>query len=168
MDEKSLDIREFCKKMLVVIALTIFVIFYSKLCSRDADAALEKYDYSQVSAVQATVLNTYTNHNMNSNGTGGTSKTVQLLLEDGKEISIAIGGASAPSDGEKVTIYTDGYDYSFTERGVAIQNTKGYFANTFVPCILIIALFVFIIGYIKGWQGVLIAIGAMLFIFKMS
>ena len=148
--------KETLKRVLIVIVLAVVFGLYSRLCEYDAQKELAKYDYSQVYALhgEVTEIEDYVIDN-------STSYSVHVKLEDGKEVVIHIGGDPTNEYiGKEVTVYTDGYDYSFTQRGIAMENSKGQFINRFVPCLLILALWFLGVNYVGGWTGIFSAIGS--------
>jgi hypothetical protein len=98
------------------------------------DAAEENYDYSGVRELAGTVIEVHEDYDVDT----GSSYTETVELENGQQVSIGTGGIRRDSVGDEVAVYTDGTHYSFTERGIALDNTGGIFWFLFA-CLLIFA-----------------------------
>lgn len=84
-----------------------------------------------------------------------------IELENGKTISIGIGGASSPKDNEIVTVYTDDDNtYELSKDSVVIkQSGFGYMLEAVLIAVVMIA----VNTTCFGWKGMLVSILIFLF-----
>ena len=151
-------------KLIICIAFSILGIplmqYFISLSDAAENEAIENYDYSNISSYEGTVLKTEYEHRHSSNSG---SKYVYILLDNGKEISIGIGGASGPENGERVTVYSpDETNYEFSERAVAM-GYSGFGTSLmacFIPFILVFIWAMFFCG-----KGAAIALAIVFFIY---
>lgn len=108
----------------------------------------QNYDYSKIKEYQGKVL--YTNYEYIGDSH---SKYVYIELENGKTISIGIGGADSPKENEIVTVYTDDdNNYEFNKDAVAV-GYSGF--GWFMLGTLIMIIPTIIGGLCFGWKGAL-------------
>lgn len=149
-------------KIFICIFTTIICFILTSICLNKwnyvEENVKQNYDYSKIKEYQGKVLYTKFEHT-----TGGDNKHVYIELENGKTISIGIGGANSPKDNEIVTVYTDDDNYySFNKDGVAVKYSGfGYMIAAAFNILAMIAIY----KKYFGWKGMLFSIFICLFFY---
>ena len=149
-------------KLFICIIATIMCFICIKLLLNDWNNKIENYDYSKVYSVDGVIIDAYIkNHHLRENKKRWREAYIDVELETGEIITIDLGRTLNYSKGENIIIYTDGTNYSITEKGVA-ADAENVIINLLIGSA--IGIFVIVIyGILFGWKG--LAIGFVITIF---
>lgn len=145
-------------KVIICIIVTIASMFCANLLLEAMEKKENEYDKSLIYKLDGVIVDAYFENEYYPE-TGYRSRAyLDIELETGKTITIGVGGSLSEEVGDEVIVYTNGVDYSLSERGVAAeaQNTIWYFLPACFISIIPIIVWTIMFGTKGFWIGAII------------
>lgn len=147
-------------KLLICIVITIISAVCIQPILNNWDSKVESFDYSKIYSISGVITEVGWEHDYDFNirpYSYHTSAYMNVRLENDETIKIGLGGSTGNySEGENITIYTDGTHYFTTQYGVASDAQLTIFNLLGACVIMFFALAVWI--WLFGWKGFLIGL----------
>jgi hypothetical protein len=137
------------KKFILCLLATIASLFITSIFLSRMDEMERSYDYSQVQEIGGMVVDIQEHYHVSS----GSSYTEVIELENDTTVDIGTGSTPRDNIGDRVTVYTDGRYYEFSEYGIADDNSGGFW-YIILPSLLLFACLI-LWGIWFGWKGFL-------------
>lgn len=151
-------------KIFICAAVSIIGFICTQMLFNNIESKVKNYDYKKIYSVSGVVTKAYFKNDYISSWpsfNNNSSAYIDVKLKTGKTVTIELGSKLSYSKGDSISIYTNGSNYSLTQRGVASDSQ-----NTIINVLLISLIWILVLavwGVLFKWIGLFVGFLVLIF-----